>query len=169
MTSRRDRYSIVIILIAEIASLGAANAGPPSDACSLLTAPQVSSALGTTVGQGQPIMPNNSSICTWTEQGGPPGGGRNVTVSLIAVKSFENGKTPLGGMTKTPVSGIGDDAYFTESKTMVAGLNVKKGDACFQVRSRSNPDWSKSGKTPASEQKDEGIDRTLAIEILKKL
>jgi hypothetical protein len=90
-------------------------------------------------------------------------------VSLIMVKSFENGKVPLSGITKTPVSGLGDDAYFTESQAMTAGLNVRKGDTCFQVRSRSNPEWFKSGKTPASEQRDQEVDRILALEILKKL
>jgi hypothetical protein len=55
MSTRRDRYAIVITLtiIAGISSLGAVKAGTPGDACSLLTAPQVSSALGATVGPGQ--------------------------------------------------------------------------------------------------------------------
>ena len=160
---------ITLQMIAGIYGSGAVKAGTPGDACSLLTAAQVSSALGATVGQGQPIMPNNATTCTWTEQGGPPASARNVTVSLIMVKSFENGKVPFTGVTKTPVSGIGDDAYFVESKAMTAGLSVRKGDACFQVRSRSNSAWFKTGKTPASEQKDQDVDRALALEILKKL
>jgi len=147
----------------------AVNAGTPGDACALLTAPQVSSALGASVGPGQPLMPNNTTICTWSEQGAPAASARNVTVSLMTAKSFENGKTPMTGITKTPVSGIGDDAYFTEPHGMTAGFSVRKGDACFQVRARSNSQWFKTGKTPESEQKDQGVDRALALEILKKL
>jgi hypothetical protein len=144
-------------------------AGVPGDACSLLTSSQVSSALGAAVGPGKPILPTNTTLCTWLEQGAPEGTERNVAVSLITAKSFEIGKTPIKGMTKTPVSGLGDDAYFVEAHSMTAGLNVKKGDAFFQIRTRSNPKWFKTGKTPDSEQKDQAVDRALALEILKKL
>jgi hypothetical protein len=147
----------------------AVNAGAPGDACALLTAPQVSSALGAIVGAGEPILPNHSTVCTWLEQGVPAGTERNVSVSLMTVKGYELGKTPMTGITKTPVSGVGDDAYFVEAHGMAAGLSVRKGDTCFQVRTRSNPKWFKTGKTPESEQKDQGVDRTLALEILKKL
>jgi hypothetical protein len=145
------------------------NAGAPGDACALLTSPQVSSALGAAVGAGKPILPNHATVCTWLEQGVPAGTERNVSVSLMTLKSFEIGKTPMTGITKTPVSGLGDDAYFVEAHGMAAGLSVKKGDTCFQVRTRSNPTWFKTGKTPESEQKDQAVDRTLALEILKKL
>jgi hypothetical protein len=152
-----------------LSNVSAANAGTPSDACALLTAPQVSGALGVSVGQGQPVIPNNTTICTWSEQGASAGTERNVTVSLMTAKSFENGKTPMTGIAKTPVSGVGDDAYFIEPHGMSMGLSVKKGDAYFQVRARSNPKWFKTGKTPESEQKDQDVDRALALEILKKL
>jgi hypothetical protein len=147
----------------------AASAGAPGDACALLTAPQVSSALGAGVGPGQPIMPGNTTVCTWKEQGVPAGTERNVSVSVMAVKSFENGKIPMTGITKTPVSGVGDEAYFIEPRGMAAGLSVRKGDTCFQIRARSNPTWFKTGKTPESEAKDQAVDRALALEILKKL
>ncbi len=169
----RHRYSIVNLPIIAgligLASAGAVNAGTPGDACALLTAPQVSSALGASVGPGQPVIPNNTTICTWSEQGAAASTGRNVTVSLMTTKSFEAGKTPMTGITKTPVSGIGDDAYYIEPHGMAAGLSVRKGDACFQVRARSNPQWFKTGKTPESDQKDQSVDRALALEILKKL
>jgi hypothetical protein len=147
----------------------AVRAGAPGDACALLTAPQVSSALGAVVGPGEPIMPNHTTVCTWREQGVPAGTERNVSVSVMAVKSFENGKIPMTGITKTPVSGIGDEAYFIEPRGMAAGLSVRKGDTCFQIRARSNPTWFKTGKTPESEAKDQAVDRALALEILKKL
>jgi hypothetical protein len=163
-------FSLPIIAgLVGLFNVGAVNGGTPSDACALLTAAQVSSALGAVVGPGQPIMPNHTTLCTWREQGVPAGTERNITVSLMTVKSFDNGKTPMTGITKTPVSGVGDDAYFIEPRGMAAGLSVRKGDICFQVRARSNSTWFKSGKTPESEEKDQGVDRALALEILKKL
>ena len=173
MNTIRQRHSIVsrpiIAVLLGLVNVGAVNAGTPSDACALLSAPQVSSALGAVVASGQPITPNNTTLCTWSEQGVPVGTERNLTVSLMTAKSFENGKTPMTGITKTPVSGIGDDAYFVESRGMTAGLSVRKGDAAFQVRARSNPKWFKTGKTPESEQKDQGVERALAFEILRQL
>jgi hypothetical protein len=162
-------FSLTVITGLGLLDLSEANAGAPTDACALLTAPQVSSALGAVVGPGQPIMPTNATMCTWREQGVPAGTERNVSVSVMAVKSFENGKIPMTGITKTPVSGVGDEAYFIEPRGMAAGLSVRKGDTCFQVRARSNPTWAKTGKTPESEAKDQAVDRALALEILKKL
>jgi len=165
----RCHDSLIIVGVIALSCAGKVNAGAPGDACALLTASQVSSALGVTVGSGQSLTPNNATICTWSEQGVPAGTERNVTLSLMTAKSFENGKIPMTGITKTPVSGVGDDAYFIEPRSMTAGLSVRKGDACFQVRARSNAQWFKTGKTPESEQKDQTVDRALALEILKKL
>ena len=174
MSTKRHQIAVSFILsiVAGIVGLFnacAVNAGTPGDACALLTPAQVSSALGAVVGPGQPIMPNKPTLCSWTEQGVPSGTERNVSVSVMSAKSFENGKIPVTGITKTPVTGIGDDAYFVETRSMTAGLSVRKGDACFQIRARSNPKWFKTGKTPESEQQDQGVDRALALEILKKL
>jgi hypothetical protein len=174
MSIKRHHSSVVFssVVVAGLVGLfyvGAVNAGAPGDACALLAAPQVSSALGAVVGPGQPIVPNNTTVCTWREQGVPAGTERNVSVSLMTVKSFETGKTPMTGITKTPVSGVGDEAYFIEPRGMAAGLSVRKGDTCFQIRARSNPTWFKTGKTPESEAKDQTVDRALALEILKKL
>jgi hypothetical protein len=163
-------FSIAIIAaLVALLNVGAANAATPADACALLTAQQVSSALGAVVGPGQPTMPNSTISCSWSEQGVPAAGARNVSVLLMTVKSFESSKTPLQGLTKTPVSGLGDDAFFTERPATVTSLSVKKGDAYFQIKTRSNPDWFKTGKTPESEKKDQDVDRALALEILKKL
>jgi hypothetical protein len=147
----------------------AVNAGAPTDACALLTAPQVSNALGAVVGPGEPLMADKPIVCTWKEQGVPAGAERNVSVSLMTSKSFEFGKTPTAVMTKTPVSDVGDEAYFTEPHGMVASLSVRKGETYFQIRTRSNSQWTKTGKTPESEAKDHAVDRALALEILKKL
>ena len=35
---------------------------------------------------------------------------------------------------KTPVKGVGDDAYFIDTPGFGLGLNVKKGSSAFQVK-----------------------------------
>jgi hypothetical protein len=44
----------IIVVLMGLSNVGAVKAGTPSDACALLTAPQVSSALGAVVGPGHP-------------------------------------------------------------------------------------------------------------------
>jgi hypothetical protein len=168
-TRRRGLRVGSVISFVAIFNVGAANAATPSDACAMLTAQQLSSALGAVVGPGQPTMPNSTIFCSWSEQGVPTAGARNVSVLLMTTKSFESSKTPLQGLTKTPVSGLGDDAFFTERPGTVSSLSVKKGDSYFQIKTRSNPEWFKTGKTPESDKKDQDVDRALALEILKKL
>jgi hypothetical protein len=173
MNNKRRHFVVsclpIFIALVGLFNFQAANAGAPSDACALLTAAQVSSALGAAVGPGEPIMADKPIVCTWKEQGVPSGAERNVSVSLMTSKSFEFGKTPTPAMTKTPVSGVGDEAYFTEPHGMVASLSVRKGDTYFQIRTRSNSQWAKTGKTQESDVKDHAVDRALALEILKKL
>jgi hypothetical protein len=41
------------------------------------------------------------------------------------------GKIPIKGTTKTPVSGIGDDAYYITAGGWGTRLSVRKGDVAF--------------------------------------
>jgi len=51
---------------------------------------------------------------------------------LTPAERFENAKTPVQGITKTPVSGVGDDAYYIESGFNTS-LYVRKGTSVFQM------------------------------------
>jgi hypothetical protein len=108
----------------------------PGDACSLLTQAEVSSVVGIML-SAHPTAP---TACVWTEPPSPTFANRRVEVTVIKPDGFDIGKTPVGKMTKTPVSGIGDDAYYAEGFGMVT-LSVKKGAAAvvINVKSRS---WS---------------------------
>jgi hypothetical protein len=113
-------------------------AAPPTDACSLLTQEQVSGALGIAAGAGQPLVPNHTSICGW----GQPGfGGKRVVAGIYTqlgsrtpAERFNAVKTPVEGITKTPVSGVGDEAVSVTTPGMGTGLIVRKGAAVFDVR-----------------------------------
>jgi hypothetical protein len=91
---------------------------------------------------------------------------RRVTV-IAAMLS--GGKTPLPSVTKTPESGVGDEAYFPKAKGMVFNLSVKKGGTYFRVMARSNPEAFAKTNTPAVDQKDREIDLAIARAIVKKL
>jgi hypothetical protein len=122
-------------LVVTLTASRAAHAAPPTDPCSLLTASQVSSALGVTVADGKSAIPQD---CQWSQSNG---GVRTKSVfleilgpmgRLTPVDRFNTAKAPVGKIVKTPVSGLGDDAVFVE--TTGVGLYVKKGNSVFLVR-----------------------------------
>jgi len=86
----------------------------PADACSLLTDDQVKAVLGVAVGVGQHIVPNNSSLCGGEQPGQSGASRKRVLVSIYVplgklspIDRFNAAKTPVNGITKTPVSGVG--------------------------------------------------------------
>ena len=121
------------VCIGAAAMVPAATRAPAGDACALLTPAQVGAALGVPVGAGAYVTPTFKKTCTWTASAS---GGGFVTLLLQDVSGFEGGKA-LGQMASknlsvTPVSGVGDDAYYLAVGDQV-GLIVKKGSAAFKV------------------------------------
>ncbi len=122
----------MLLLVPCVESLAASG-----DACTLLTEIQVSTALGASVGAGAPI--SGPASCQWSAKGKiatltvtQPLGGKS------AVDRFNAGKAAgMPGITKEPVSGVGDEAYYVYfSNTTRAGLGlvVKKRSSAFEVR-----------------------------------
>jgi len=96
--------------------------------CSLLTQNQVSADLGVSVGAGSPIA---NTGCSWQSTGAPK---VTVTVSMFAEKMFNGAKTSSApNMTKTAISGIGDEAIFIGMQGF-STLWVRKGTTCAAVR-----------------------------------
>jgi hypothetical protein len=111
-----------------------------SDACTYLTGLQISTVLGVAIDTGQHIGPGGA-LCGWGEPNDPNHNGKHVLLTLYRavgklspVERFENGKTPIQGIPKTPVRGVGDEAYFIDTPGFGLGLNVKKGSSAFQVK-----------------------------------
>jgi hypothetical protein len=141
-------------------------AAPATDACALLTQAQVTAAIGVPMGPGQ-SSGSSPSMCVWYEPGGSAAkpSAKRVLLdvfgqmgSLTPVDRFNNGKTPIKGIKKNPVSGVGDDAYSIVTPGIGPGLNVKKGNSAFQIRVY--------GSTP---DQIEALEKTLAQAVAAKL
>jgi hypothetical protein len=163
--------TIAVIAGAFVLMLPRAARAQQGDACALLTTAQVQGFLGVPVDPGVPILPTNHQFCTWSEHGKPAGTASNVMVGLISARQFEGAKTvpPGRGMTSTPVSGIGDEAYHLTTPGAAAILYVRKGASYFQVRARTNGGLAAKGQTAASDARDATVARAVALEILKKI
>jgi hypothetical protein len=147
------------------------------DACSLLTQSQVSSVLGVSAGVGQHpsdemhLPPGDPAVdrrtCTWYEGGKISSVGKPVSLiilgtmgSLTPVQRFNNAKAPIQGITKTPITGVGDDAFFMVSQIRVT-LHVKKGNSVFEIM---------VGGFPAEQiEQVKTMEKTLAQEVGAKL
>ena len=123
-----------------------------STPCDLLTTAQVSAAVRATVGNGEPIA---TTGCTWSS------GRAKTTLSLWDASKWDQMKAPLPGMTKSSVSGLGDDAFSSTMGTskQFAVLSVKKGATVylFKVYGVDSPSDQLS------------IEKTLAADVLAAL
>ena len=124
----------VSIVLGAFVSLVAVAAGPPSDACRLLTPAAVTAVLGVRVGAGAHKQPSYPGICTWEEAAAAPLGGRSVVISFKSSEAFEVGKG-LAEMHRRMLGGVGDEAYFggMGRARRQPVLNVKKGAVAFNV------------------------------------
>jgi hypothetical protein len=121
------RVFVLSAIILFTAGAAPAFAGPPKDACSVLSSADVSAALGAEAGNGTYVMPNFKETCTWTLASGG-----TVTLELQTLTFFNAGKGGLASMERTPAGGIGDEAYYIGVGPTVA-LAVKRGDGAFKV------------------------------------
>lgn len=141
----------------------AAYGAPPSDPCSLLTPEQVSAVLGMQAGPGKRLA---TTLCGWRPSGQPAGKAKSVMITLLNASGFAATKTQLGvaGITKVPVSGIGDEAVYGTTSGLGSTLSVKKGDFYFVVHVNGFPFDKAKGADEV-----EAKEKTLAMQILSKL
>lgn len=160
--------STIAVVFAAIFALAlgtsrAAYAAPPTDACSLLTPAQVSAALGVAVGAGKQ---EGQLDCEWDQPGWTMVRGMRLLLhilgpvgSLTPAQRFNT--MPVRGITKTPLSGVGDDAVYVIRGSSAPELTVKKGGSVFQIRIQGLP-RNQVNQIEAKE-------KTLALEVLAKL
>jgi hypothetical protein len=119
-----------------LAAMGAAPpaGNAPSDACSLLTQAEVSAALGVPSGPAQHLAPKGTTLCGWGEAGKAAPADKRVVASIETTKAFGYEKTPVQGIVKSPLTGVGDDAVYVTTPPFGTGLSVKKGDFAFKIR-----------------------------------
>jgi hypothetical protein len=129
----------------------------PADTCSLLTQTEASSVLGLPLLAG--VHGGAPQNCSWVESPGPNFTNKRIDLTLLDANGFDIGKTPVPKMTKTPVSGIGDDAYYSEGYTLTS-LSVKKGNTAFVILVKFGT-WSTDQR--------KAMEKTLAQDILARL
>lgn len=131
-----------------------------TDACTVLTAAQVGTAVGDSVAAGTHVTPTFVRTCTWNASG--KSAVKFVTLYMQTTSAYDGGKRMAAEMAAAgagikPVA-IGDDAYYFVMGSQ-AGLLVKKGSTSFKVTVYA---------TLPVEQK-ESMELTLAKEALAKL
>jgi hypothetical protein len=128
MKSNYSRHFFIACICAT-AALGSKTAAAQSAPCSLLTSAQVTAAVGSSVGAAQPIA---NTGCSWSAPH------MIVTVSLWDGNKWDQLKAPYPGMSRTSVSGLGDDAFYStlgpESGKQIATLTVKKGTTAYLIK-----------------------------------
>lgn len=140
----------VCALIAGSASVAHAQASP--DRCALLTSATVSAAAGVDVAAGKPIA---TTGCSW-ESAKP-----HVIVTVSFPGPAMSGvftKTPTPGVTSAHSGGIGDDAVYVTAVGLTT-LYVKHAKTIVMFRVYGIPDHDKQ----------KSIEKTLALDVLKKL
>ena len=146
------------VLIVGAAVVPSANAAS-DDACSLLTQAQVSAAVSISVGAGVVCDSNVQEDLHWNATNVVAQAAKFVTLMLQGLDAFQAGKAaPVKTIVVTPVSGIGDDAYYLAVGTNV-GLIVKKGNVAFKI--------AVYGDIPI--EKKESMEKTLAQQVASQL
>ncbi len=129
----------------------------PPDACSFLSTKEVATALGVEVDAGTNIAPG---ACRWNGHGKRTGADVAILrINFTKARSFEIGKTPLSGYTKSPESGIGDDAYSVVGGGVVT-LSVKKGSTFIII-------FVEIPNTSLEQTK--AVERKVALKLVEKL
>jgi hypothetical protein len=133
--------AVAAFLLVVLGSARVVQAAPPTDACSLLTSAEVSAVLGVPVGAGKKTLPTSTAICGWEVPGEKSMDRKRVVLSIYTqigsrtpVQRFDAAKTPMKGITKEAVGGVGDDAIFATTPGFGTGLSFRKGDAAFDLR-----------------------------------
>ena len=124
----------------------------PIDPCSLLTTAQVSSAIGGAADAGKPIR---TTGCQWSSRSPKA----MVTILFEDPNTFASMKAASSpGIVKTPLAGVGDDAFYKSLGTFTT-LTVKKGHVMFVMHVYGFPD--------AAKQKE--IEKSLATDVVARL
>jgi hypothetical protein len=157
MSSPRSFLTGTIVFASAALSIAGVSKGAPGDPCSLLTTEQVSAALGTQVEAGKAVGPK---MCQWLVPNQPNSlAGKKVAVTLQDMRGFNYAKMPVNDsrITKTPVSGIGDEAVQGTTVGKVTTLSVRKGDSAFTVHVTGFP-----------VEQAQSMEKSLALQILPK-
>jgi len=109
--------------------------GATSDACSLLTASEVSAALEIKSLAGKPAFKGSPKACVWSDAADGSINNRRVTLSITSSTTAFALIKSSPRITIETVSGIGDDSFYEIPKDRETPiLQVRKGGAVFTLR-----------------------------------
>jgi hypothetical protein len=145
----------------------AADSEVAAGACALLTQVQVSNALGLKVAAGVRPVESDPSVCNWREEGKPTGPGRNVLLTVIDARGFDEGKSKVSGTPQRPGLSLGDDAFFQKLGRFPVTLFLKKGTQYFRIMARTQA-TAPTGTETAVEA-DQAVEQKIAADLLKNL
>jgi hypothetical protein len=103
------------------------------DACSLIIASEVNTAIGVPVQQGHHLAEPHKDQCRWSDDSTAGPDHRRVALGIETLSVFANMKSSPRLKTE-PVSGVGDEAYFIFPTGGDPILAVRKGGVAFQVK-----------------------------------
>ncbi|MGH9590822.1 MAG: hypothetical protein ACRD25_10515 [Terracidiphilus sp.] len=124
-------------------------------ACTLLTAAQVSAVAGGAMQQASGLT--SATGCSWG--GGSGAARRNVSLSIRPSAEYDTVKGRLGSMI-VPVSALGDGAFFFPTRHNNAILYLLKGPHVYMLSVSVGAN---------SQQQNEDAEKTLAAQMLPKL
>lgn len=131
---RHSKETAVVMFVLIASGVRAAYAQAPNDPCAQVTAAQVSAALGESVAAGKQA---GTKTCSWSADKPTH---QIVSLMYSPPGDWNTRKTrPMPGVTKSSVSGIGDEA-FAETAANFTTLYVKKKSTIFMVRVYGVPD-----------------------------
>jgi Protein of unknown function (DUF3558) len=120
------------------------------DLCALVTQDQMSAALGASVGPGVPSGENAPS-CTW--QASDASGATIAATDVASVGQLPFGLQGVEGAAVTPVSGLGDKAYFAAPPSgPFAELDLAKGSRAITITVGLADPNTTQGQQEAAEQ-----------------
>jgi hypothetical protein len=123
---KANSWRFMVGMVCALGMLGPRSAAAQSTPapCGLLTPAQVSAAIGSSVGAGEPIA---TTGCTWASPH------VKATLSLWDATEWEKMKAPLPGMSKSAIGSLGDDAFFATvgTRKQLTTLTVKKAKTAY--------------------------------------
>jgi hypothetical protein len=147
----------ICLTLAAAATLvpAAAHAQAP---CSLLTTDQIKAVLNSPVEPGQPGVAKDSNECIWSDAKGED----RVYIALRPRANFQTIRAQIekAGGHPTPVTGVGEDAFFVSSGDSSSALYVLAKNHLLLL-TVSGPN--------ASQQDNRAFEKTLATQILTQL
>jgi hypothetical protein len=126
------------------------------DACTLITTDEAAAAVGQPVAAGVVPEPGAHSCLFATQVLSADG----VEISITGLDTFNPTQKSIPGLTITPVSGIGDAAYYLSMGAGSDVLEVRKGSTTFSVSIL---------RKGASDVQLQGDEKTLALAILGRI